>query len=316
MGIIVGIDVSKTSIEVYAAGKARSFANTQSGFGQLLRWAKEAKLFVMEATGAYHFALADFLYGEGCRVSVVNPRMASHYAKALGQCHKTDRADARVLAIYAERNEVPAYVPETPAARRLRKLVRHRERIVSGQSVLKRQLAEPGLDPFEERQLKDQGKLLKEHLKLAEQEIHGLIAGDESLACSFALLQSIPGFGPVTAAGLLGEAGDLSRFPSAKHLASYAGVHPRLRESGTSLRARPKMSKSGSAFLRKAMYMNAMAAVRQNGPSRALFLRLLERGHKRMSALGAVMHKQLRIAFGVCSTKRPFSFPTMELTTP
>ena len=315
MSIIVGIDISKASFEAYMQGKARSFANSKTGFAQLLKWSRGAERYVMEATGAYHFALADHLHGAGHAVAVVNPRMASHYARAMGLCHKTDRADAKVLATYAERNHVPAYVPDSAAVRRVRKLSRHRERLVQGLCVLKRQLADPGLDAFESCQLKAQMKLLKHQLKAVEREVLNAIAADEKLATHFALLLSIPGLGPITALTILAEAGELSRFPSAKHLASYAGVHPRLKESGTSLRAKPKMSKSGSSAIRKALYMSAMAAARKDGPCRALFVRLQERGHTRMSALGAVMHKQLRLAFGVCSTRIPLSLHRTALTT-
>jgi len=315
MKSIVGIDISKATFEAHMAGKARNFTNSKAGFAQLLKWSKGAELYVMEATGAYHVALADYLCEAGLSVAVVNPRMASHYARAMGMCHKTDRADAKVLATYAERNEVPAYVPEAPEVRRLRKLVRHRERIVTSQCVLQRQLAEPEIDRFEKRQLTEQAKLLKTQQAKLEQEIYSLIAADLGLGRTFALLVSIPGVGPITAITIMSEGGDLSKFPSAKHLASYAGVNPRLKESGTSLRGRPKMSKSGSSALRKALYMSAMAGIRCEGPCRALFERLILKGHTRMSALGAVMHKQLRLAFGVCASKRPFSLERRGLTT-
>lgn len=315
MKIIVGIDISKALIEAFMSGKAECFANSKAGFAQLLKWSKGAELFVMEATGGYHVALADHLHESGCKVAVVNPRMASHYARALNLCHKTDRADAKVLAIYAERNEVPAYVPEPPEMRRLKQLVRHRERMVQQVCTVKRLLASPGLDAFETKQLKEQMKFVKAQLERAEREIFDVITASDDLGRSYALLVSIPGVGPVTAMAILSEAGDLSRFPSAKHLASYAGVNPRLKESGTSLRAKPRMSKSGSGALRKALYMSAMAAARHEGPCKALFTRLVEKGHSRMSALGAVMHKQLRLAFGVCHRKVPFSFERTALTT-
>lgn len=316
MKIIVGIDISKATIDAFmTGGKARSFANSRAGFGQLLKWSKGAELYVMEATGAYHFALADHLHGAGQKISVVNPRMASHYAKALGLCHKTDQVDARVLALYAERNDVPSYVPESAHLRRLKKLARHRERMVADSSGLKRLLKGPELDDFEASQLKARLKFIKAQITKLEQEIYRLIADHEELSRSFALLLTIPGLGAITGLCLLAEAGDMGRFGSAKQLASFAGVHPKLRQSGTSLRCRPRMSKLGSSSLRKALYMSALAAARHEGPCRSLFLRLIERGHSRMSALGAVMHKQLRIAFGVCSGKRPFSLERTGLTT-
>lgn len=317
MEIIVGIDVSKKTLDAFVSGREKCFANTPSGFGQLIKWAKEASLFVMEATGAHHVALADRLHSEGLRVSVVNPQRASYYARALGLVSKTDRADARVLAVYAERNEVPLYHPESASMRRLKKLVRHRARLTESQSVLKRILKEPCLDALEQRQLKEQAKFLKRQMESLERETNELIARDETLATSFALLVSVPGLGPITAQVILAEAGDLSRFENAKCLASFAGVHPRLRQSGTSIASRPRMSKSGCGALRKALYMSALSAARKkDGPCRALFDRLLAKGKSRMAALGAVMHKQLRIAYGVCVNKEPFSLNRTGLTTP
>ena len=316
MEIIVGIDVSKKTLDAFMAGREKRFANTSGGFGQLLKWAKGAGLFVMEATGAHHIALADRLHEQGLRVSVVNPQRASYYARALGLVTKTDRADARVLALYAERNEVPLYRPDTGSMRRLKKLVRHRGRLTESQAMLKRILKEPGLDELEKRQLKEQAKFLKRQIERLERETYKLVSQDEPLASSYGLLLSIPGLGPVTALVILAEAGELSRFGSAKRLASFAGVHPRLRQSGTSLASRPRMSKSGCGKLRKALYMSALAAVRKKeGPCRALFERLVAAGRPRMAALGAVMHKQLRIAYGVCVSKEPFSLKRTVLTT-
>ena len=315
MEIIVGIDVSKKTLDAFLAGRERRFANTPAGFAQLLKWAKGADLFVMEATGAHHVALADRLHAEGARVSVVNPQRASYYARALGLVSKTDRADARVLALYAQRNEVPLYTPESASMRQLKKLVRHRARLTESQATLKRILKEPGLDELEKRQLKEQAKFLKKQMERVERETYELVTQDEALATSFVLLLSIPGLGPVTALVILSEAGDLSRFQSAKCLASFAGVHPRLRQSGTSMASRPRMSKSGCGTLRKALYMSALSAARKkDGPCRALFERLLAKGKSRMAALGAVMHKQLRIAYGVCVNKEPFSLKRTVLT--
>jgi transposase len=315
MEIIVGIDVSKKTLDAFVQGRERRFANTPAGFGQLLKWAKDADLFVMEATGAHHVALADRLSDEGRKVSVVNPQRASHYAKALGLVSKTDRADARVLATYAERNEVPLYAPESPSAKRLKKLVRHRSRLTESKGCLKRILKEPGLDALEIRQIKEQSRFLQKQIERNEQEIYDLVSRDEALKENFELLRTIPGLGPVTALVILSEGGELSRFQSAKQFASFAGVHPRVRQSGTSLASRPRMSKSGCAALRKALYMSALTAVRREGPCRALFERLLAKGKTKLAALGAVMHKQLRIAFGVAVRRKPFSLQRTALTT-
>ena len=315
MEIIVGIDVSKKTLDVFMSGREKQFANSAAGFRELIKWTRGASLFVMEATGAHHLMLADRLHEEGSRVSVVNPQRASYYARALGLVSKTDRADARVLALYAERNEVPTYQPESPAIRRLKKLVRHRTRLSESLATLKRLLKETGLDAFEICQLKEQTRFVQKQMDRLEREIYKVVAGEESLASRFALLLTIPGLGPVTAFVILAEAGDLSKFRNAKCIASFAGVHPRLRQSGTSLNLKPRMSKSGSAALRKALYMSALAASRTPGPCKSLFERMLSNGKTRMAALGTVMNKQIRIAYGVCVNKEPFSLERTVLTT-
>lgn len=316
MSIVVGIDVGKATLEVFMAGRSKRFVNSTTGFAELQQWSQGADLYVMEATGAYHRALADHLHEAGRGVAVVNPRMASYYSRSLGLAHKTDRADAKVLATYAECNSVPRYVPDPPTIRRVRQLVRHRERLVESRAAVRRQLAEPGLDAFESEQLRAQRQFLDAQLKAVEKEVREVVESDERLASSFALLLTIPGVGPVTALTILGEAGDLSRFPSAKHLASFAGVIPRIKESGTSVRGKATMTKSGSSALRKILSMSAMTAIRHEGPCQALSVRLLAKGHSPKSTLAAVMHKQLRIAYGVWTSQRAFSWPRTPLTTP
>lgn len=313
MESIVGIDVSKASIDTCHLGKDRKFSNCRKGHLELLAWAKGAGLFVMEATGSHHFALADLLAERGKAVSVVNPARAAHYARALGMKNKTDRADARVLAEYAARNDVPRYVPASPEARQLKKLVRHRERLVCSASRLRVQLQDPGVDGFEAGQFKEQAALLKSQLQAVESRVKGLLADSAELRASVALLKSIPGVGDVTAWTVLSEAEGLSRFGGAKQLAAFAGVQPRIRQSGSST-GRAMMSKKGSAALRRALFMSAVTAIRVEGPAKELFVRLVERGKARKSAVGAVMNKQARTAYGVWKSGRPFSPEKRDLT--
>src|SRR5258706_9826519 len=175
MEIIVGIDVSKKTLDAFMSGRDKRFANTPAGFKQLIKWAQGAGLFVMEATGAHHVALADRLHIEGLHVSVVNPQRAAYYARALGLVSKTDRADARVLAVYAERNEVPLYQPESASVRRLKKLIRHRTRLAESQATIKRVLKEPGLDALEMRQLKEHAKFLQKQTERVERESYEVV---------------------------------------------------------------------------------------------------------------------------------------------
>ena len=121
---------------------------------------------------------------------------------------------------------------------------------------------------------------------------------------------SIPGIGETTAALLLAEV-DAGQFESARQVAAFAGLVPRIRQSGTSVRGRSRLSKAGSSRLRKGLYFPAMAALRFNPQIKALGLRLSAKGKSKMLIIGAAGalwagRKLLHIAFGVLKSGRPF----------
>jgi transposase len=95
-------------------------------------------------------------------------------------------------------------------------------------------------------------------------EIAEHIDGHPGLKQDAALLHSIPGIGPVTAPKVLALLGDVRRFKTAKALSAFIGVTPRLRESGSSVRGRSMMSRTGHAEMRRALYMPALVALRHN----------------------------------------------------
>ena len=125
------------------------------------------------------------------------------------------------------------------------------------------------------------------------------------------MLVSIPGIGETTAAKILGEILDVKLYQSARQLAAFAGLAPRLHESGSSVRKRAKLSKTGAPRLRKALYFPAIAAIRHNPYVRALSERLKERGKCPMQVIGAAMRKLIHIAYGVLKSGRPFD-PEMK----
>lgn len=120
------------------------------------------------------------------------------------------------------------------------------------------------------------------------------------------LLMSIPGIGERTALALFMEIGCVHRFKSSRELACYAGIHPMVRESGDGSK-RPKMSKRGRKMLRTALFLPAMVAARRDEHIRSIYEKQIEKGKSKMSALGIIMHKLLRIAYGVLKTGKPYS---------
>ncbi len=156
---------------------------------------------------------------------------------------------------------------------------------------------------------------LQEQIDKTKHQIRDHINQNPDLKNKARLLESIPGIGAATATLLLAELGDIKQFSSARQVAAFAGLVPRIRESGSSVRSRARLSKVGSSRLRKAMYFPAITALRFNPLIRGLGLRLSAAGKSKMLIVGAAMRKLLHIAYGVLKSQRPFD-PTFSTQSP
>lgn len=313
----IGIDVSQDTLDAYflpVLGKPRyrSFPNDPAGHADLFAWAADGCPdgtvlgFCMESTGAYGQALACALAEVGYHVSIINPARIKYAGLMRGQGNKTDKADAKLIAEYAQRERPPAWQPPTQKARELQALVRRRDDLRQLAAREKGRLASPGLTTATRRSLRRTVTFLDKEADRLQKQAEALIAADEALAADSDLLQSIPGIGAATAATLLGELPDPAHFASAQQAAAYAGLAPREYRSGSSVRKRTRLSKAGNARLRKALYLPTLTAIRFNPLLGGFFERLVTAGKSRMAAVGACMRKLLMIAYGVLKNRVPF----------
>jgi len=120
------------------------------------------------------------------------------------------------------------------------------------------------------------------------------------------LLQSIPGIGELASVGLLIELGQIERFLNSKKLASYFGLHPVFKVSGDG-KGSFRMSKKGRKEPRRILFMAVFTAIQHNDYLKEYYQAQLDNGMAKMSAIGKVMHKLIRIVFGVLKNKQPFN---------
>lgn len=106
---------------------------------------------------------------------------------------------------------------------------------------------------------------------------------------------------------MLAEVPDFSSFANARQLAAYAGLTPKQRTSGTSLKGKSRLSKIGCASLRKALYFRAISAKTHNPILKEFADKLKSKGKSTMIIIGAVMRKLLHIIFGVIKHQTPFN---------
>ena len=147
---------------------------------------------------------------------------------------------------------------------------------------------------------------LSEQIKRTQALIRDHIESHPNLKRQRELLDSIPGIGETTAAALLAEVPDFSQYQSARQVAAFAGLVPRERQSGSSVRGRVRLSKIGNARLRKALYFPAVTALRCSPFFQAWADGLRQRGKSKMSIIGAAMRKLIHLAYGVLKTGKPF----------
>lgn len=319
---IIGIDISKLKFDLCLLRdngklKHKVFANSAAGFLQLSAWLKKQKVehahFCMEATGTYGEALATCLFDAGHVVSVVNPTIIKAYAHSHLSRTKTDKVDATLIARFCQERKPPAWSPQPREVRDLQALVRRLESLLEmRQMEVNRLEVCVGAEPVRES-LTEHIAFLDEEIKRTEGLIRDHIDQHPTLREQRELLVSIPGIGNTTAAKLLAEMLDVKLYKSARQLAAFAGLVPRLHESGSSIRRKARLSKIGAPRLRKALYFPAIAAIKYNPSIKAMSVRLRERGLCPMQVIGAAMRKLVHLAYGVLKSGRPFD-PSMVKT--
>jgi transposase len=312
---IIGIDISKQKFDLCLLQdngklKHKVLANTPSGFLQLSAWLKKQKVeaahLCMEATGIYGEALATYLFDAGHLVSIVNPAIIKAYAQSHLSRTKTDKVDATLIARFCQERKPPAWSPLPREVRDLQALVRRLESLLEMRQMEVNRL-EAGVTASPVRES------LTEHIAFLDEEIERTaclirdhIDQHPTLREQRELLVSIPGIGETTAAKLLAEMLDVKLYKSARQLAAFAGLVPRLHESGSSIKRKARLSKIGAPRLRKALYFPAIAAIKYNPAIKALSVRLKERGLCPMQIIGAAMRKLVHLAYGVLKSGKPF----------
>lgn len=293
---VVGIDVSKAALDV-AFGldePVRQFPNTTRGHKALaaaLDRRGPARV-VMEATGGYELAVLRHLHARTLPAIRVNPRQVRDFARSTGQLAKTDAIDARVLVRFGSAVD-PAHRPlPAPEQERISRLAARRGQLVELRTMERNRLELASSDPAIARTIRAVIDTLEQQIKAIEAESAEVIAQHAKLERTYAILTSVPGIGPVTAAVLLGampELGALSR----QEAAALAGLAPFNHDSGT-MRGQRHI-RGGRPQVRTALYMATLAALRSNPVIAADFERLKAAGKSHKVAMTACMRKLLTI---------------------
>jgi transposase len=310
----VGIDIAKLGLQVCLLGQPVlqiEFENNKKGHKALLSWLKKQVkgevLIGMEATGAYGETICESLYAQGYAVAVINPARVKAYAQSKLKRHKTDVIDAELIADFCRSQEPALWSPPSPEERELRDLLRHLEDLKASCQAEKNRLEAQPRSKTVQVDLAAHIRFLEGQIAQVEKEIRNHINKHPHLKQQRDLIKSIPGLGDLTAARILAELGDLTRFSDVRQIVAMVGLNPQQRQSGTSLHYTAGISRMGRSAIRAALYMPALAAIRHNPILRPFAERLLKQGLKKKQVIVAVMRKLLHLAYGVLKNKAPFN---------
>lgn len=311
---ILGIDLAKDKFDAvllhHGRSHHRTFSNRPAGFDQLQTWlARHGSPQVhacLEATGTYGDALALFLHDAGHTVSLVNPAQVKAYGESELSRNKTDQSDAGLVARFCQSQQPRAWTPPPPEVRELQALVRRLESLQEMRQQEAHRLASGVRAEAVRTSLQETLAFLDAEIHKLEQQIRDHVERHPGLKAQRDLLASIQGIGAKTATTLLAEYVDLSRYASARALVAFAGLNPQRHESGRSVHGKPRLSKKGSARVRKALYWPAIVAMTHNPVVRAFAERLRARGKPNLVIIGAAMRKLLHLVYGVLRSGQPF----------
>ena len=317
-GEVLGIDVSKSKLDVALLlnGKVKSkvVPNTPAGHQALLEWIGKSKASMpalhvcMEATGVYHEAVATTLHAEGLKVSVVNPACIRGFGHGENIRNKNDEIDAGLIARYCLAMAPALWTPPPSEQRQLKGWTLRVQAL--------KDIRQQELNRFEAHSVSGMNEVasnvkahidwLDSEIKKLEKEIDDHIDRHPDLKRDADLMKSIPGIGRSTVARVLGHLGDIRRFKSAKAFAAFLGVTPRQATSGSSVRGRTIVSKTGNTSLRAALYMPSMVAQKRNPIVGQFAERLLAKGMAKKAVLCAITHKLTHQMYGVIRSGKPF----------
>lgn len=300
-----GIDISKDSFDVMdSLGNHYQFSNNLKGFSKLLKLLDHQSHCVMEATGYYHYQLAYFLLDNHIAVSVENPLSIKRFIQMKLSRVKTDKSDAKMICLYGQERELTLWFGYSKHQTQCLQMIRLLDTYTKQSTSLKNkiQVEETLGNPSKPvvKSLQRSLKNIQKEVQEIEKELLILIKTEHQETLT--KIESVPGIGRKTAMMLIVLTDGFNRFENSGQLSSFCGLTPSIRQSGSSIKGRSRISKVGNAKLRNLLFMCSFTACKCNKACRELYERIVSKGKSKKLALIAVCNKLLKQAFAIAKS--------------
>ena len=302
--VTLGRMLDDFSIELFSY---KVFKNNDSGVKLLVDWVNKLTdyevpvRYVMEATGVYHQKLAYYLVDNGCEISIVLPNKISNYIRTLELKTITDKTCSQAIAQFGLERKLDKWAKPKSIYKELQQLTRERDQIVQERSVIKNQIhaekteSEPNQKSLERMQARI--RFLNSQEKEIKADITDIVNKDSDLKQVINNITTIPGVGELTAVIVLAETNGFELIRNKSQLSSYAGLDVKEKQSGTSVKGKPRISKKGNRNLRKSMHLPSLTAVKWDENFKNIYARLISKNGIKMKALVAVQRKILELIY-------------------
>ncbi|HEY6920053.1 MAG TPA: IS110 family transposase [Methyloceanibacter sp.] len=315
--VVVGIDVAKDKVDacIRALSQRQTFPSTAEGRRALIRWLRQHKVgkAAMEASGGYERDWAKALREARIEVRIVDPKRVRNFARSAGRLAKNDTIDAEMIAWFAETfTDAPGQASDA-ARDELAQIVNARQALLELQTSLQNRSEHATPDVVQKMQARLLKKIAGEVAKL-EAAIAVLVKATPHLAEFAEIIESVPGLGKVSSAGLVAAMPELGQV-SNKVAAALLGVAPYDDDSGQ--RRGDRHIKGGRRKVRNLFYMACLgAATRHNPVIKAFYDRLIDKGKAKKVALTACMRKLIGILNTMIARRQKWDASRYKLSDP
>lgn len=315
----LGLDTAKTKLDyslINSQGLEQDYGNVANNAVEIVcllltiggNYPGEVIRCVVESTSTYHYALLEACQAIGWQCVVYNAILTRQQINSSVRGKKTDRSDAFLVARVGWSGGGRVHVPERQLATKHFARGCHKLSILSSSFAQYKQHFTELLD----EELSNDAKELLIGIQQAIKEARSQLYRDLAVSAqgeTFRLLQTIPGIGPYIAASLLGEIQDIVRFPKAKHLVAYAGLDTKIRQSGTALNNTGRLTKRGSSYLRRSLFIGANVARQHDLQFKALYDKKRAEGRTYKESTVVVARKLLKVVRSVWLSGNAYKLP-------
>jgi len=305
----IGIDISKSSIDVYDGKKSYKFGNDESGFRKIITLVEhiEETIFIFEPTGIYSYALTEFCDKNNIACAIVSPKVSRDFARSLKVRSKTDKIDAKVLYKYQSHVE-----PSMVKVPKINHHIIEIQEMLNSYELLKSNIQQfrNQLESISENN-KDLIRLTKKMIKLNEKEadklfakIENLLLEDKRIKQKYKAVLTIPAIGNKSALYLILF---FLKYPSAnaKEITALVGLDPVMKDSGI-YRGKQRISKHGGQQLRNLLFLPTLASIQFNDRIKAFYTRLTANAKSKKLAVIASMRKLVLMAFSIFNSEQDY----------